>query len=804
MTFRKFIGKVFSWFGFTVLIVMPLFAAHAQITGTLRGTVKNPDGTPVAFASVGLKNTTFGTQTDESGRFTLSAPAGEYTLAVSMVGRKTIEKTVGVAAGRTSEIRGLVLPETDQRLAEVVVRGRTQVQEIRESAQAIEVLDMKEATFKSADLGQVLAQTKGVAVQRSGGLGSSIRFSLNGLTDDQIRYFYNNVPLDFSAFGFGIANIPVGMLDRIEIYKGMVPSVLGADALGGAVNVLPRKPETGLHGSASYQTGSFGTHRLETSLGYQDAASSFFVNGGLYYDFSRNNYPIFMGVPDDRGRLSERTVRRFHDGYQGYGAMVETGFRNFKKLDLLSLEVYASANDRQIQNAQLGVERINGQNLIVGVPFGQVTFGRNTVGANLRYEQKIAQRWKLNAVAGYNYSQTEYVDSSSNFYNWDGAVLFRRNVQGEVENGRPSHQLLWTNNLFQRLSLTYQLNDQSKLIAQSFGTQAFRTGDERLSGSFDALGTRSRYNARVSSVEYSVQPDGDRLELNLFAKHYRVAYRSEEPTFGSDDTRTETNAKQNWGAGTGFRYRLASWMLAKISYEWATRLPRVDEVLGDGAFISDNLQLNPERGHNANLELQINQPAQSRWKWSVNPVLFWREISEHIVFLQTTARNSVYANIFNARSLGAELGLKTVTPNERLRISANATYQSYTNTSTEGLYRNQAGDRIPNRPYLFANANVAYLLPKISNDRRKLTLFGDARYVGDYFLGWESLGSRANKQVIPEQLSVNAGTTLDVKIKQTQTALTAEVFNVFNARVFDFFGSQRPGRSFFIKLSTRF
>lgn len=151
----------------------------------------------------------------------------------------------------------------------------------------------------------------------------------------------------------------------------------------------------------------------------------------------------------------------------------------------------------------MGVEKINGQSLIVGVPFGNVSYGRNSVGATLRFEQKLAKRWQLNALLGYNYAQNEYTDTSRNFYNWYGEVLFRRTVAGEVENGRPSQQFLWTNSLFQKVNLTYQVSETSRLIAQTFGAYVFRTGDERLSGSFDALGTDSRYQSRVSSVEYN-------------------------------------------------------------------------------------------------------------------------------------------------------------------------------------------------------------------------------------------------------------------------------------------------------------
>lgn len=117
-------------------------------------------------------------------------------------------------------------------------------------------------------MGEVLARAEGVSVQRAGGLGSNMRFSLNGLTNDQIRFFVNGVPLEFSPYSLGLANIPVNFVNRMEIYKGVLPIQFGADALGGGVNVVTNPVKPGLHGDLSYQYGSFKTHRTTMSISY--------------------------------------------------------------------------------------------------------------------------------------------------------------------------------------------------------------------------------------------------------------------------------------------------------------------------------------------------------------------------------------------------------------------------------------------------------------------------------------------------------------------------------------------------------
>ncbi|MEM6291905.1 MAG: TonB-dependent receptor plug domain-containing protein, partial [Myxococcota bacterium] len=72
------------------------------------------------------------------------------------------------------------------------------------SAEAVDVLDVEDARTKSADLGEVLARGRGIGVRRGGGLGSSTRLSLGGLTGAQVRTYVDGVPLEFSGYAFGL------------------------------------------------------------------------------------------------------------------------------------------------------------------------------------------------------------------------------------------------------------------------------------------------------------------------------------------------------------------------------------------------------------------------------------------------------------------------------------------------------------------------------------------------------------------------------------------------------------------------
>ena len=95
-------------------------------------------------------------------------------------------------------------------------------------------------------LNDLVDRTAGVKVRREGGAGSDFDLTINGMSGNSIRYFIDGVPLETKGTGLSLDNVPLNTVERVELYKGVVPSYLGADALGGAVNIVTRKKKTKL------------------------------------------------------------------------------------------------------------------------------------------------------------------------------------------------------------------------------------------------------------------------------------------------------------------------------------------------------------------------------------------------------------------------------------------------------------------------------------------------------------------------------------------------------------------------------
>ena len=123
------------------------------------------------------------------------------------------------------------MQESAVALNSVEVYGKTQTQKVKEGAFAVNALDIKPIVNSLNNLNDLVNRTTGIKVREEGGVGSDFDLSINGLSGNSIRYFLDGMPLDTKGSGVSLANLPINIIDRIEIYKGVVPASLGTDAL---------------------------------------------------------------------------------------------------------------------------------------------------------------------------------------------------------------------------------------------------------------------------------------------------------------------------------------------------------------------------------------------------------------------------------------------------------------------------------------------------------------------------------------------------------------------------------------------
>jgi vitamin B12 transporter len=158
---------------------------------------------------------------------------------------------------------------------------------------------------------------------------------------------------------------------------------------------------------------------------------------------------------------------------------------------------------------------------------------------------------------------------------------------------------------------------------------------------------------------------------------------------------------------------------------------------------------------------------------------------------------ATYQNAYSARSLGVEVAAGWTSPGRYLALDANVTWVDFRNTSSEGAFLANRGERIPNRPYLFGSGSARLEKSEIAAANDELSLTWTSRYVHEFYRGWERLGT--NKLTVPAQLVHALALTYLVRGQPTELSFTGEAQNVTNAAVFDVFGVPRPGRAIYFK-----
>lgn len=674
---------------------------------------------------------------------------------------------------------------------DVTVRGQSAAQRLRASAEAVSVIETKQAQRESADLGEVVARNVGISLRRTGGLGSGARFCLNGLCDQQVRFFIDGIPLDVAGYGLGIQNVPVNFVERVEVYRGVVPIRFGNDALAGAVNLVTTEDPRGTRAIASAQLGSFGTLRLTGSLRHVHEPTGRYASADVFRDQADNDYEVNVDVPDDKGRLSPARVRRFHDAYAAYGGRVEIGLVRRAWAKRLSLRLYGTRADKELQN-----------NIVMSVPYGEANYWDATRGALLQYEQPrlFGSGFGVNVALSVSRRTTHFEDLSPFVYDWFGRRIRDRVRRGEL--GEPSDERIWEDTGVGRLLVSYVPSPSHAFRLAISPTIADRSGrDLLITMGRDPLSADRHYLTLVSGIEHQGDLFARRLETITFGKSYVLDTSSEEPLPGGIFRRLDQHS-HTLGFGEAVRLRINRFLWAKASYERATRLPTTSELFGNGVLILPNLRLVPELSHNGNisLTLDLQKTRAGAFRGEVN--LFLRHVRNQIVLLGNDMVFS-HQNVYTTRSQGVESNAGWTSPGKFLALDANVTWQDLRNASDSGAFRDFKGDRLPNQPYLFANLSAHVQASGVSAPRDTLSLGYHLRYVNSFFRGWESLGLREFKQVIPDQTTQTLLLTYAVEGAISQT-WTAEIQNFTNARTYDFFGVQRPGRAFFVKVTAAY
>lgn len=771
--------------------------------GIINGKIVDVNNNPLFGATAVIKNDTKGVATDLNGTFQINKLSiGKYVLIVSNVGFKTKEVPFEIDHSKRKVLK-IILEENSSKLTEVVIRGKSKSVKIEERGFNVNSFDFKGIKHQNLDVNTVLDRTPGVRVRRSGGIGSDFEYSLDGMSGNAIRFFIDGIPMDYYGSSYSINNLPISLIKRMDIYKGVVPVEIGSDALGGAINIVTNQKSSSFL-ETSYSIGSFNTHQIAFH-GQWNFNSGLVSRLSSFYTYSDNNYKVWgEGVfyADESSGFNtieftkSNPAERFNDDFQTISTKFDIGYTNKKWADQLFMSMVASDQRKGVQTAQT-MSRV----------YGKVRNNEQTVMPSLVYKKKnfLTEGLDVNAFTAYSYTKGVVVDTSYVQYDWRGKQIGVRPSGGEI--GYDGKSLFTQNDRSSivRLNINYELPFSLKLGINYVHSNLSRRGEDPYAPEYRIPQIEpQKIGSNFLGISLEKQMYKKKLLTTTFLKLYEYNASINELIY-TDVYNVKKYKKNilNWGAGLATSWRISDNFLVKASLENAVRMPSSIEALGNGITISSNPEIRPEKSFNINVGAILGRFTAGEnhgFKASLNT--FYRDTKDKLLFTLIDARdNGNFLNIDRIVGKGVEFEF-LYDFNQRLKFNCNATYlDQRNNLKFDEIGRKNIffGDRMRNTPYFMANAGVNYQFKNLFQKKSKLFVYTQSAYIHEFYLDWPSAASANNKRIVPSQLTIDMGCSYSFPSNNFVVAL--DVSNILNAQVYDNYRLQKPGRGIFFKLN---
>ena len=762
-----------------LLWAYPMFAQQHSIEIKV---IDAENGNSIEFATVqwkGLNEPSYknGTTTNKKGVAKLNTPAHQkLVLRVSYVGYQTITDTITANEKRhTLKLR----PESTE-LANVVVFGKTKAQVIRESPEAVSVINAKELQGRSVSLETILNKTIGLKVGQTGGLGSSSRIIVHGLEGNRIQILWDGIPMNTSDGAFSLDEIPIDIIERIEVYKSIIPARFGCDGLGGAVNIVTKEFSTD-YLDASYELGSYQTHKGSVFSRKNFPKSGILLGAGGYYTSAKNDYSF--RVPERENLL----VKRDHDRFRSYMLKWKVAFTKFW-FDEISTEFGYYNRFNETQGVLKNIQHAENKS-------GMFMLENKLIKSGI-----LNNRLNFESHFSLSHTTNNFVDTARVNHDFEGNIYPSPNGQGET--GDVPHN---SNDkgleINERINLDYKLSTNHNLNLNTLINYAQRQPNDDIASQhagFIIGGFPSKKTSIVSGLTWDAKLFGRKLTNMFSAKYFHLHSEIEDLTSYEmiEAPKKKSNTTSQIGWIEAMKYEPFRGFHLKVSYQRAIRLPNSQELFGDGIITFPAAGLKPEKSHNFNLGFLIDKNdvlGLSRLQFEVNG--FYMQVSDMIKLMkQHMAAGYVNAEKVHIKGIETELKLD-ISPT--VYAYGNLTYQDVRDV-LDYLPGTQApnptkGLRLPNIPYLFANFGAEYHSDRLFKNWY-VKAFWDGKFTEEFFYFWEL--TELQKRRIPRSFVNDIGLLLTYKNKYS---IALECHNLMNKEVWDQFRQPLAGRTFHLK-----
>lgn len=795
--------------------------AFGQQTGVIEGTIKLKNGA----AAVGVTITVRGSMaiSDDKGFYMISGvPYGEHILEVSSLETEPFTRSVKV--DRRYVPFSLTLdPKKDTNIDEVEVTRNTIKKDMEVGGFAVAVIETKEASLRNLTTNELLDRAVGVRVRQNGGVGSNVEYNLNGMSGSAIGIFLDGIEVSTYGSSFNLNNIPPAMIERIEVYKGVLPSHLTGDYVGGAINVILKRDASRNNATIAMSYGSFNTYNADASIILRDKKTGISFRGSGFYTYTDNSYEMwgkFAKYTDRNGILTrDFRAKRFNDTYKSIGGRFEVGFTDVKWADQFFLGYNISDTYNEIPHGTTTAQPYVGR----FTEYQAHVFSLNYTKNNL-----FVDGLALNINAVHSNRSTYVQDTVTTLYNWDGNPIVLHTdymIENDLDpitiksphgaqQGAATISQVDRKITNSRANLAYTIFPGHRISVNHKLERTDRDDTNLLRPVNKDLITVTQVTKNIVSANYEAQTFENKLRTNILVKYTANSTRQTDPqaTYHADGTyelnpQTTNSFNDNVGYGATVSYNIIPKLFLIASMENGYIMPTEEQMYGNAETnILPNLDLLPEHNINYNLGFRLGSLDFGKHKLAFYSSVFWRngydKITSQTVDSVVTdsdldIKATAFVNLGKTQSRGIEAEIVYVFGN---RLNAVLNFSKF-----NALYKREYDDagmaddrynlQIPNEPYFTINANVQYRFDNLIQRRSVMNFYYNTGYVGAYDIAWHpSEGS-----LTPAQLSHDVGASY--RFPSGKLIASFDAKNILNAALYDNYGVQKPGRGIYFKLN---